>query len=119
MSKWEITAKEIAEEAFDEYKNNEEDAMDFIWESVDGCEDVIYTAEAYETVNDARITDYKTFEEANIELIETGENEIRKGETIDDIITKIAFLIINRKAIDYYYEILKAKEEDKEEEEEE
>ena len=112
--KWQETALEIAKEAFDEYKNNEEDAMDFIWESADGCENVIYTAEAYETVSDARVTDYYTFEAANIELIEIGSDHIGKGETIDDLITRLAFLIVNRKAIDYYYSILKEKKEEEE-----
>ena len=110
--KWQETALEIAKEAFDQYKDDEEEAIDFIWESVDGCENVIYTAEAYETVNDAWTTDYKTFEAANIELIEMGSNQIGKGETIDDLITRLAFLIVNRKAIDYYYSLLKEKEGD-------
>ena len=113
--KWQETALEIAKEAFDEYKNDEEEAINFIWESADGCENVIYTAEAYETVGDARVTDYETFEEANEELIEMGSNQIGKGETIDDLITRLAFLIVNRKAIDYYYSILKEKTEEEEE----
>jgi len=114
--KWQETALEIAKEAFDEYKNDEEEAIDFIWESADGCENVIYTAEAYETVSDARVTDYETFEAANIELIEIGSDHIGKGETIDNLITRLAFLIVNRKAIDYYYSILKEKEEEEEQE---
>ena len=107
--KWQETALEIVKEAFDQYKDNEEEAINFIWESVDGCGSVIYTTEAYETVNDARITDYETFEEANEELIEMGSNQIGKGETIDDLITRLAFLIVNRKAINYYYSLLKEK----------
>ena len=110
--KWQETALEIAREALEQYNNDEEEAIDFIWESADGCENVIYTAEAYETVNDARTTDYETFEAANIELIEMGSNQIDKGETIDDLITRLAFLIVNRKAIDYYYSLLKEKEGD-------
>ena len=112
--KWQETALEIAKEAFDQYKDDEEEAIDFIWESVDGCENVIYTNEAYETVSDARVTDYYTFEAANIELIEIGSDHIGKGETIDDLITRLAFLIVNRKAIDYYYSILKEKKEEEE-----
>ena len=110
--KWQETALEIAREALEQYNNDEEEAIDFIWESADGCENVIYTAEAYETVSDARVTDYYTFEAANIELIEMGSNQIGKGETIDDLITRLAFLIVNRKAIDYYYSLLKEKEGD-------
>lgn len=109
MSMWEATARDIAEWAWEEFKDNEEEAINFIWESVDGCGSVIYTTEAYETVNDARITDYETFEEANEELIEMGSNQIGKGETIDDLITRLAFLIVNRKAINYYYSLLKEK----------
>ena len=109
MSMWEATARDIAEWAWEEFKDNEEEAINFIWESVDGCENVIYTAEAYETVSDARVTDYYTFEAANIELIEIGSDHIGKGETIDDLITRLAFLIVNRKAIDYYYSLLKEK----------
>lgn len=106
MSIWEATARDIAEWAWEEFKDNEEEAINFIWESVDGCGSVIYTAEAYETVSDARVTDYETFEAANIELIEMGNDHIGKGETIDDLITRLAFLIVNRKAINYYYSLL-------------
>ena len=114
MSIWEITAKAIAREAWEEFQDDEEAAIEFIEESVDGCEDVIYYTSAYETVNDARVTDYETFEKANEDLVEIGGNQIGKGETIDDLITRLAFLIVNRKAIDYYYSILKEKEEEEE-----
>ena len=41
MSMWEATARDIAEWAWEEFKGNEEEAINFIWESVDGCENVI------------------------------------------------------------------------------
>ncbi len=119
MATWEVTAKAIAREAWGECKDDEEAAIEFIEESVDGCEDVIYYTSAYETVCDARLNDYDTFEAANLDLVDTGCDEIRKDETIDNVIVRLAYLIIRQKALEYYYSILKEKTEQEEDEVEE
>ncbi len=124
MSDWKETAKTIAEEAWEECKDNENAAVEFIEESVDGCAEVIYTAEAYEVVCDARVHDYDTFETANDTLRDTEGDKIYEGESVDDIITRLAFCIIYTQAMEYYWELVnkhkeEEEEEDKEEEEEE
>lgn len=111
---WKETARQIAEEAWEEYKDNEEAAIEFIEESVDGCAEVIYTAEAYEVVCSARSYYYETFDIANDELRGTGYD----GETIDDIITRLAYWIIHTEAVDHYWELVEEHEEEEEEEEE-
>jgi len=116
---WEETARQIAEEAWEEYKDNEEAAIEFIEESVDGCAEVIYTAEAYEVVCSARSYYYETFDIANDALRDTGGDRINDGETIDDIITRLAYWIIHTEAMDHYWELVKEHEEEEEEEEEE
>ena len=103
---WEETARQIAEEAWEEYKDNEEAAIEFIEESIDGCAEVIYTAEAYEVVCSARSYYYETFDAANMVLQDMGGDRIYDGETIDDIITRLAYWIIHTQAKDYYYELL-------------
>ena len=115
---WEETARQIAEEAWEEYKDNEEAAIEFIEESIDGCAEVIYTAEAYEVVCSARSYYYETFDAANMVLQDMGGDRIYDGETIDDIITRLAYWIIHTQAKDYYYELLEKHEEEEEKEEE-
>ena len=112
---WEETARQIAEEAWEEYKDNEEAAIEFIEESVDGCSEVIYTAEAYEVVCSARSYYYETFDMANDELRDTGGDRIYDGETIDDIITRLAYWIIHTEAMDHYWKLVKEHEEEGEE----
>jgi len=102
---WEETARQIAEEAWEEYKDNEEAAIEFIEESVDGCAEVIYTAEAYEVVCSARSCYYETFEIANM-YCRHGRDRIYDGETIDDIITRLAYWIIHTEAVDHYWDYL-------------
>ena len=116
---WEETARQIAEEAWEEYKDNEEAAIEFIEESVDGCAEVIYTAEAYEVVCSARSYYYETFDIANDALRDTGGDRINDGETIDDIITRLAYWIIHTEAMDHYWELVKEHKKEEEEEEEE
>jgi len=116
---WKETARQIAEEAWEEYKDNEEAAIEFIEESVDGCSEVIYTAEAYEVVCNARSCDYETFEMANDVLHDTEGDRIYDGETIDNIITRLAYWIIHAEAMDHYWELVKEHKKEEEEEEEE
>ena len=118
MSDWKETAQLFAEDAWEQFKDNEDKAEEFIWESVDGCAEVIYTAEAYEVVCDARVHNYNTFEIANDNLQDTGGYRIYDGETIDDIITRLAYWIIHTEAMDHYWELVeehKEKERDNEE----
>lgn len=97
MSSWKETVQLIAEEAFDEYGNNTEEAENYIFESVNYCEDVIISYYSYQTIFDAQQTDYLTFEEAKNKL-----GDIKQYEDLDDIIKQLAFNIIYSKAIEYY-----------------
>lgn len=99
---WEKTAIEIAEQAFEECDNKRIDALEFIHESVDGCEDVIYTLQAYDTVIDARTTAPEYFDRGHERLVETEGDRIRQDETIDDVITRLAYWIILERAVDHY-----------------
>jgi len=60
---------------------------------------------AYETVWDARKNDYDVFEEANLILVEEGGYKISFDEDIDDVIQRLARLIIREKAVDYYIQL--------------
>jgi len=119
MSDWKETAQLLAEEAWEQFKDNEDKAEEFIWESVDGCAEVIYTAEAYEVVCDARVHDYDTFETANDTLRDTEGDKIHEGESVDDIITRLAFCIVYTQAMECYWELVNKHKEEEEEEEEE
>ncbi len=105
---WEKTAIEIAEGAFDECGDFEETAFEYIHESVDGCEDVIYTAKAYDTVLDARTAAPEYFDRAHERLVETEGDRIGQDETIDDVITRLAYWIIYERAVDEYYRLLQS-----------
>ena len=102
---WEETAGANSGGSMEEYKDNEEAALNFE-ESVDGCAEVIYTAEAYEVVCSARSYYYETFDIANDKLRDTGGYRIYDGETIDDIITRLAYWIIHTEAVDHYLDYL-------------
>lgn len=115
---WKETAQLIAEDAWEQFKDNEEAAIEFIEESVDGCAEVIYTAKAYDVVCSAASCDYETFEIADNELRDTGGDRIYDGETVDDIITRLAYWIIHTEAMDHYWKLVKEHEEKEEDNEE-
>jgi len=112
MSDWKKTAQRIAQEAWAEYGNNEDGAIELIEERIDSCPDVIYTASAYEIVCDTRIYDYKTFEAANIMLQDTEGDRIYKDETIDNVIVRLAYCILYTQAMDYYWELVNKNKEE-------
>ena len=71
---WEETARQIAEEAWKSTKTTKKQRLN-LSKSVDGCAEVIYTAEAYEVVCSARNYYYETFDIANDKLQDTEETE--------------------------------------------
>jgi len=106
--KWDEAAVEIAREAWEEYGNDEEAALEYIHESVDGSEHVIYTAQAYDTVLEARVLDPEVFERAHDSLTDTEGDRISRDETIDDVITRLAYWILYEIAADHYRSLVEA-----------
>ena len=70
-----------------------------------------YSDVAWETVYDARNTDYPVYDEANLVLVNEHEDSIGFDETIDDVIARLAYWIVWNKALDYYIQLLEEKEE--------
>lgn len=96
---WEQTAIEIGEEAAQEHKNNIDEAMDYIHESVDSSEHVIITKKAWETVLDARTNATEVFDMSHDNLIDTEGNTIQPGEEdIDSLMTRLAYWIMYNRA---------------------
>ncbi len=108
MEKWNEAAIDIAVQAFAECGENEDEALEYIHESVDGCEHVIYTLQAYDTVLEARATDSEFFYTAHDRLVETEGDRIGKDETIDDIITRLAYWVMFERAMDHYRSLVDA-----------
>jgi len=106
--KWDEAAVEIAREAWEEYGNDEEAALEYIHESIDGSEHVIYTLQAYDTVLEARITNPEIFDRAHDSLTDTEGDRIGKDETIDDIITRLAYWVMFERAMDHYRSLVDA-----------
>jgi hypothetical protein len=99
---WERIAVDIGEDASAECGSDRDAAMDFIHESVDGCRDVIITARAWETVSSARINDSEVYDMAHSDLISTLGDKIQPDETIDNVVTRLAYWIIFSRAIMAY-----------------
>ena len=97
---WREIAMVIALQAFLECDNDEEKALELIDSMVDNLNLVDDIDNAYQTVYDARKNDHDVFEEANLILVNRGEDKISFDETIDDVINRLARLIIREKAID-------------------
>ncbi len=88
------TAKKIGKQAWDEYKDNTAAAIKYIKEAANEAS----TTEAIKTIHNAKATDYNIFEECNMLMINLGSNKLSKEERI----TKLAYLILKAKAIEYY-----------------
>lgn len=105
---WRKTAIEIALTVFLECGNDEEKALKLIDFMANDYDRNIMTTDidnAYNIVYNARKSNYNIFEEANMILTEKGEDKIGPDETVDDVINRLARLIIREKAIDYYIEL--------------
>ena len=107
MSMWEITAKEIGEEAWEEFGDDRRGAERFIYESVMGCEDVNFIQNAYENVSWTRRNNNLLFYKAKSKLSKI------QGKDLDDIMIELAFLIIYERAMEYYHKLFSAVKEEK------
>lgn len=104
--KWKEIAMRIAEDVYAECGNDEEKVLKLIDFISDNCNKVMIDIDkAYETVWDARKNNYDIFEEANLLLVEVGGYKISFDEDIDDVIQRLARLIIREKAVDYYIQL--------------
>jgi hypothetical protein len=105
---WRKTAIEIALTVFLECGNDEEKALKLIDFMANDYDRNVLTTDidnAYNIVYNARKSNYNIFEEANMILVEEGGDKIGPDETIDDVISRLARLIVREKAIDYYIEL--------------
>ncbi len=95
----------IALQVFLECDDDEEKALELIDSMVDNLNLVDDIDNAYQTVYDARKNDPDIFEEANLILVNRGEDKINFDETIDDVILRLARWIISEKVIDHYIQL--------------
>lgn len=72
----------------------EETAREYLHESVDGHEWVIYTGRAWEIVALIRGCDSKLWGEAHDRLTATDGDKIRDGEDLDAVITRLAYWLL-------------------------
>lgn len=84
-----MVAAEILEETEDE-----DERHDAIHEAADGSHYVIYTAEAWDVVNAARHRHHAIHDEATQRLTDMEGDKIGQDETIDNVITRLAFCIL-------------------------
>jgi hypothetical protein len=110
MSSWEETAERIAKEAWEECRNNEEEAMNYIYEEANNCSEISYTGNAFDVVLDAGDNDKQTYIKAGDALSDTEGDRIAKHETFDDVVFRMAYWIIATKALDYYKQIIEEEE---------
>lgn len=96
---WEEIAISIAKDALTECDSDDE-AIDYISERVKAEE--IDIELAYKTVAKARINDPGAFRIVSDILMATHGYRINMGGTIDDVIFRLAFLIIYKKAFEKY-----------------
>ena len=104
---WRDTAMKLAKEALTLYCDDDVKVIKYIEEKAKECVEVIpYSNTAWETVYDARNTDYPVYDEANLVLVNEHEDVIGFDETIDDVIARLAYWIVREKALDYYIQLL-------------
>ena len=104
---WRDTAMRLAKEALSLYGDDDEKVIKYIEEKARETVEVIpYSNTAWETVYDARNSDYQVYEEANMVLVDEHEDMICFDETIDDVIARLAYWIVREKALDYYIQLL-------------
>ena len=102
---WRETAMSIALNAFLECGDYEDKALELIDFMVDNCNFLKDIDNAYNTVYDARKNDHDVFEEANLILVNRGEDKIGFDETIEDVILRLARWIISEKAVNHYIQL--------------
>ena len=107
---WRETAKEIGNNAYKLYGDQEDGLIGFVIEYVEDMAketvEVAYLDEAYKTVYDANINDYKVFKEATQALL----TDISLEKNIENIITRLAYWVIYIKAMHRYWELVEQEE---------
>ena len=110
-------ARSVAEEILDETED-EDERHDAIHEAADGSHYVIYTAKAWNVVHAARHCHHAIHDEATQQLTDIEGDKIGEDETLDNVITRLAFCIletlINRE-LEEQLEELEEEEEDEDE----
>lgn len=96
---WEKIAISIAEDAFTKC-DSDDAAIDYISERIKAEE--IEADRAYEIVTKARGNDPTTFKIASDLLIGTKGHMVKIGETIDNVIVRLAYWIMYEKAFAKY-----------------
>ena len=92
---WRDTAMRLAKEALSLYGDDDARVIKYIEEKTkETVEAMPYSDVAWETVYDARNTDYPVYDEANLVLVNEHEDSIGFDETIDDVILRLARWII-------------------------
>ena len=85
-------AREVAQEAWEEGNCEINNATEHMEQTIDGCHLVIYYSSAWELVSTMRGTDY--YDVAHSYLVDLEGDRIGKDETIDHVITRLAYCIL-------------------------
>ena len=83
----------IAEAVLSEVKEYGGEAYDLAHQSVDGSEDIIYYSKAWNLVTAAR-EDSNLYDSGHETLVETEGDKIQEGETVDNVMTRLAYWIL-------------------------
>jgi hypothetical protein len=97
-------AKEIADDVWEESDHDEDTARDWINERVDGVEHVIYYSKAWDLVYKMRGSEY--YDTAHNDLTDTEGDKIGKNETIDHVMCRLAYCILETIASERLEEII-------------
>ncbi len=106
-------ARGIAEEAWDESEKDEERARELIEQTIDGCYHVIYYSRAWDLVNVFReLSPYNRdyYDQAHVSLMDTEGDKIGKDETIDNVMVRLAYWILEAIAMERLEELVKNNE---------
>lgn len=98
---WVETAIKIGEDAFRECGDHKEMALEYIHESVEEHAK-IYTAQACEILTQARLIARDAYFMAHKFLVDTKSDRIKRGETISDVIIRLAYFVVYAKALEHY-----------------
>lgn len=102
---WQEAAEQIGYDAWLEIgESDEEQVKYYIYDKVDNCEHISSVTAARDVVFDAADSDWDTFDKAHDMLVDTEGDRINrdKCEDIDNVINRLAFWIMVKKALDYY-----------------
>ncbi len=84
----------VVEDAIEEYGDNWEMVREYIQESIDNTNHVVYYSRAWNTVSTVRESDNDLFDRGHDYLIDMGCAQIDDDETIDSLICRLAYAIL-------------------------